>query len=240
MDWRILKAIKSLPLPKAVILGNHDRGYDQTGELLTRQLSFLGEIHCGWGLRKWHSPKIAVVGARPCSSGGGFYLSSEVCGAFGELTIEESVNRIVLAADEVERSQPLVILAHVGPTGLGSEADSICGRDWKIPSIDWGDKDLELALDKIRKKRIPDLVVFGHMHHSLKRGNRSRCTFIEDRLGTVYLNAACVPRRKKDSDGKNISHFSWVEFLDGRLKYAAHRWFREDKSIAYEHLLLSR
>ena len=63
-----------------------------------------------------------------------------------------------------------MILAHAGPTGLGSDVESPCGRDWKVPNVDWGDKDLELAIDKIRKKRIPDLVVFGHMHHELKSG----------------------------------------------------------------------
>ncbi len=239
-DLRLVKTIKNLPFPTAVILGNHDRGCDRTGELLKLQLNLLGDLHCGWSLRKWKSPKLSVVGARPCSSGGGFYLSAEVLGAFGSVSLQESARRIVLAAEEAPESEPLVILSHSGPTGLGSDADSPCGRDWKSPSMDWGDKDLELAIDQIRKKRIPDLVVFGHMHHSLKGGNRTRCTFFEDRWGTVYLNAACVPRRGMDSKGNQLTHLSWVEFIDGRLNYASHRWFNNDFSIAFEQILLNR
>ncbi len=239
-DVRLVKAIKNLNIPTALILGNHDRGYDLTGELLRLQLNILGNIHCGWGLRNWQSPKIAVVGARPCSAGGGFYLSPEVVGVFGPITLQESVNRIVLAAEDACEAMPLVILAHSGPTGLGSDADSPCGRDWRLPAVDWGDKDLELAIDQIRKKRIPDLVVFGHMHHSLKRGNKARKTFFEDRWGTIYLNAACVPRRKLDKDGNILHHLSWVQFLNGHLDYVSHRWFRNDTSIASEEILLNR
>ncbi len=239
-DLRLVKAIKNLPVPTAVILGNHDRGHDRTGELLRLQLNLLGDLHCGWRLREWNSPDVAVVGARPCSSGGGFHLSPEVLGAFGPITLQDSARRIALAAKEVPSSKPLVILAHAGPTGLGSDAESPCGRDWKVPAMDWGDKDLELAVDQIRKRRIPDLVVFGHMHHSLRGGGRTRRTFVEDRWGTVYLNTACVPRRCKDSDGNNLSHLSWVEFVNGRLNHVSHRWFRNDSSVAYEQLLLSR
>ena len=203
-------------------------------------MNLLGDLHCGWSYRKWEGPNIGIVGARPCSAGGGFRLSPEVIGAFGPITLNESVSRIVLAADEVPPSMPLVILAHSGPTGLGSSADSPCGRDWKLPALDWGDKDLELAIEKIRERRIPDLVVFGHMHHSLKGGSRTRTSFFEDRLGTVYLNAACVPRRSIDSEGRNVTHLSWVEFVNGCLTYVSHRWFHNDASIASESILLSR
>ena len=235
---RLAKAIRKLPIPTAVILGNHDRGSDRTGEVLRHQLNLLGDLHCGWRMRQWKLSSLGVIGGRPCSSGGGFRLSQEVLGAFGPITLEESVRRIILAADQVPVSIPLVILAHSGPTGLGSDASSPCGRDWKVPSLDWGDKDLELAITKIREKRIPDLIVFGHMHHSLKSGSRSRSTFIKDRWGTVYLNAASVPRYVKDSDGHTLRHLSWVEFIDGKLTYVAHKWFRKDASLAGEQILL--
>ena len=237
-DLRQASLIKNLPFPTAVILGNHDRGNDRTGEFLETHLRVLGDLDCGWSVREWPDLPLAVVGGRPCSSGGGFYLSPEVVGVFGPITLEESASRIANSADSVPSSTPLVILAHSGPTGLGSEAFSPCGRDWKSPSLDWGDKDLELAIDKMRKKRKPDLVVFGHMHHDLRKSNKTRITFIKDSSGISYLNTACVPRRGNDTNGKLLTHFSWVEFSGNRLVYASHRWFHLDASIAYEELLL--
>jgi|TARA_B100000959_G_scaffold265577_1_gene307188 uncharacterized protein (TIGR04168 family) len=236
-DFKLVKAIQQLPLPVAVILGNHDRGRDQTGEILSRQLKLLGERHCGWGLRQWRSPHVAVVGARPCSSGGGFYLSSAVEANFGPMSVNDSADRIVEAAMKAPAQWPLVVLAHSGPTGLGSDMQSPCGRDWKAPAIDWGDQDLAIALDRIRKHRVPQLVVFGHMHHELKRGQGCRQTFVQDRFGTVFLNAACVPRRGLDPSGRELCHLSWVEFVDGQLSAASHRWFLPDASVAYEQTL---
>ena len=64
---------------------------------------------------------------------------------------------------------PLIVMSHAGPSGLGSEPKSICGKDWKLPSLDWGDRDLSVAISQIQKRRKVDLVVFGHMHNRLKR-----------------------------------------------------------------------
>ncbi len=239
-DIKVVKAINSLSLPIAVILGNHDRGKDKTGELLQTQINLLKDKHCGWSLMEWSVSGISVVGARPCSAGGGFHLSEEVRAVYGEITLEESVNRIVIAAEKAPRDLPLIILAHSGPTGLGSEASSPCGRDWKPPALDWGDKDLALAIDKIRKKRIPDVVIFGHMHHNLKRGGGYRCTYKQDIWGTSYLNAACVPRKTKGSKGESLFHLSWIEFNNGLLTNAYHRWYRSDASVAYEETLFNR
>ena len=75
------------------------------------------------------------------------------------------------------------------------------------------------------------------MHHDLSRGRGKRRTFHKDCFGTIYLNAACVPRRGFDESGRMISHFSWVEFVDDKLTFAAHRWFLPDASIAYEESL---
>ena len=239
-DLGIVKDIRMISLPTAVILGNHDRGNDQTGVLLKNQISVLDELHCGWRLRKWESPPISVVGARPCSSGGGFHLSKAVKALYGSLSIQESAEMIVAAALEASCEWPLIVLAHSGPTGLGSEFSSLCGRDWKAPPIDWGDQDLALALSLIRKQRIPELVVFGHMHHYLKRGGKFRQTILQDCWGTFYLNAACVPRAGRDKNGRKVFHFSWVEFFNRRVDLVAHRWFFEDSSIAYEELLFQR
>ena len=134
----------------------------------------------------------------------------------------------------------MILLAQSGPTGLGSEASSLCGRDWKQPPLDWGDQDLAIAIDKIRKYRVPQLVVFGHMHHALKRTQGTRKTFFQDRWGTAYLNAACVPRRGIDSVGRTLCHFCWVEFNNGNLSLVTHRWYLPDGSIAYQETLLRR
>ncbi|WP_320676747.1 TIGR04168 family protein [Prochlorococcus sp. MIT 1300] len=239
-DLKLTKSIKALPIPTAVILGNHDTGRDHSGRLLQAQLNLLGDLHCGWSLRSWDKPDISVVGARPCSPGGGFYLSDAVRAVFGSISLVESASRISSAALNAPKDKPLVVLAHAGPTGLGSEANSPCGRDWKKPAIDWGDKDLELAVNQIRRKRIPDLVVFGHMHHSLKRSSTLRKTIYQDCWGTVYLNSACVPRNGLDVFGRNISHFSWVEFTSGKLTFVSHRWFSQDGEMIYEDVLLDR
>ena len=238
-DLRLVKQIQQLPLPIAIILGNHDRGHDSSGRLLQAQLSLLGELHCGWQLRNWQQPPLAVVGARPCSGGGGFFLSKAVQAVYGPMTSRQSADRIVEAAGYAPLNWPLVILAHSGPTGLGSEPNSLCGRDWKRPSMDWGDQDLAIALDEIRVKRIPDLVVFGHMHHQLKRGLGYRQTFFQDHWGTVYLNAACVPRRGVDESGDSLIHLAWAEFNHSRLCHVSQRWFSSDGSLAFKQTLFN-
>nr|WP_036903749.1 TIGR04168 family protein [Prochlorococcus sp. MIT 0601] len=238
-DFRLVKSIANLPLPSAVMLGNHDRGADASGDQLQSQLAILGDSNCSWRLRDWDYPPISVVGGRPCSPGGGYFLTTQVKGVFGPVSLEESAIRIFQASQNASKSIPLILLAHSGPSGLGSEAFSICGRDWKNPSLDWGDKDLAMAIDLIRKERSIDLVVFGHMHHKLRLGKGYRQTYYRDSLGTIYLNAASVPRKGIDESGELLSHFSWVQFLDGQIAHASHRWYRKDASIAYQETLLN-
>ncbi|WP_072013151.1 TIGR04168 family protein [Prochlorococcus marinus] len=240
-DLKLVKLISSLPIPTAVILGNHDRGKDLDGSKLKAQISLLANKNCAWDKSNWNNPLVSVVGARPCSAGGGYYLSPQMKAVFGHVSLDESVRRIVKAASDVPKDLPLIILAHSGPTGLGSDVTSPCGRDWKTPSVDWGDKDLELSIDQIRKSRDVDLVVFGHMHHQLKRGKGQRKTCHVDNLrDTVYLNTACVPRRGRDANGVELCHFSWVEFSKGKLINASHRWFRNDHSLAFKDTVYSR
>ena len=237
-DLRLVKAITRLNRPCAVILGNHDRGRDRSGEKLRQQLLMLGELDCSWRMRNWSSPPVAIIGCRPCSSGGGFHLSEAVRSVFGPVTEEESANRIVQAASGAPETWPLVLLAHSGPTGLGSDASSICGRDWKHPHIDWGDRDLAIAVEAMRHHRAADLVVFGHMHHCLRGGKGERLTFHRDRYGTAYVNAACVPRSGSDESGQTLIHFTWVEFEGRHLSLVCHRWFHLDGTLAYEQTLL--
>ena len=236
-DLRLTRRIAALPFPLAVILGNHDRGGDRSGDLLRQQLALLGGCNCGWTRLSWTNPALSIVGARPCSAGGGFHLSKAVEAVFGPITLEESASRIVAAAQQVPEDQPLIVLAHSGPTGLGSDASSPCGRDWKRPAIDWGDRDLALALDSMASQRRPDLVVFGHMHHQLKRGHGLRRSLLQDRHGTAFVNAACVPRCGLDGKDQPVLHLSWAEFDGRRLTHVSHRWYTPEAVLVHQESL---
>ena len=110
---------------------------------------------------------------------------------------------------------------------MGSDPNSICGKDWKEPSCDWGDRDLASAISKIQKKRKIDLVIFGHMHDRLKRNQGLRKMFKIDKEGTAYLNTAIVPRYKKNTNGELYVNFSWVEFVEKKLSHVSQRWYSE-------------
>ena len=237
---RIPARLAALPLPVACILGNHDAGRDASGRTLQRQLDALGDCHCGWDLRELRPPGLAVVGGRPASAGGGFHQSKAALAAFGPLSLHDSASRISAAALRADPALPLILLAHCGPSGLGSTAADPCGRDWKAPARDWGDQDLALAIDQIRRERPLPLVVFGHMHHRLKRGQGERLSYCVDRAGTAYLNTAFVPRHSYDDQGRALRHFSWVELRDGVVLEISHRWYTLDGALAYRHTLMRR
>ena len=74
---KIIKKINLINIPTFVILGNHDRGKDQSGETLLKQIRVLGEKNCAWDLKIFNN-QLNILCARPCSSGGGYYLSNEV------------------------------------------------------------------------------------------------------------------------------------------------------------------
>ena len=230
---KIIKKINEIKIPTYVILGNHDRGKDCTGEILLKQIRVLGGKCCAWDL-KIHDNQINLQSARPCSSGGGYYLSKEVKGVYGPITEQDSINKIIKCSEKTIKDIPLIIMSHVGPSGLGSEPESICGKDWKLPSLDWGDRDLSVAISQIQKKRKVDLVIFGHMHNRLKRNLGFREMFKIDRKGTFYFNTAVVPRYKTNLDGKFLINFSWVEFQDNKLIHVSHRWYSESGEIFEE------
>jgi len=234
---RIPALLRQLPLPVACVLGNHDAGKDDSGRTLQRQIDLLGELHCGWALRRLDQPELAVVGGRPGTAGGGFHLSRAAQAAFGPVSLQESADRITVAAAAAPAHWPLVLVAHSGPSGLGSDSGSPCGRDWKPPACDWGDLDLALAIQQIRRQRRVPLVVFGHMHHTLRRGQGERQSFCRDRAGTAYLNTACVPRHGTDGAGQALRHFSWVELAGMELVSASHRWYGLGAELLYEERL---
>jgi len=233
---RISRLVANLPHPVACVLGNHDAARDPDGVVLRRQLIALGDVHCGWGLRHLDPPGLAVVGGRPASSGGGYVLSAAVRSTWGPVPLEDSIARITTAAGAVPAQVPLVLLAHVGPTGLGSEAKDPCGRDWCRPARDWGDLDLAAAIARIRRHRPLPLVVFGHMHHRL-RGGGWRRSFLQDRQNTAYLNAAAVPRHGQDQGGCPLRHFAMVHLEGNQLLWAAQCWFDPEANLRWHHCL---
>ncbi len=234
-DIKLIKKINSIEIPTYIILGNHDRGKDKTGYKLEKQIRILKEKYCGWDLKVFNN-KINILGARPCSAGGGYFLSREVLGLYGPLTEEESVKKIIRCSQSSRKELPLLLLAHSGPTGLGSDASSICGKDWKEPALDWGDRDLYRAIKNIQDNRNVDIVIFGHMHNKLKRNQGMRQMFVRDSKGTCYLNAAVVPRYKKSDEGELIINFSWVVFKDKKLKYVSQRWYGNLGQIVKEEV----
>ena len=233
---KIIKKINSLQIPSYVILGNHDRGRDSSGEILLKQIRVLKEKYSAWNLNVFNN-QINILAGRPCSSGGGYYLSNEVKGVYGPISEVDSVNKIINCSEKAIKDLPIVIMAHAGPSGLGSEPESICGKDWKAPSLDWGDRDLAIAISEIQKNRMVELVVFGHMHNQLKRNLGLRDMFKLDNSGTAYLNTAIVPRYKTNGEGQLIINFSWVEFENKELSHISHRWYLEDGKIFEEKIL---
>ena len=157
-------------------------------------------------------------------------------GVYSPLTEEDSVKKIISCYENACPDLPLLILGHSGPIGLGSEPDSICGKDWKPPAMDWGDRDLSLAISKIQKERSLDIVVFGHTHNQLKRNQGLRKMFVVDKKGTAYLNCAVVPRYKKTENNEIIINFSWIEFQDNKLKLISQRWYTESGDIFSEDI----
>ena len=234
---KIIKKINEIKIPTFVILGNHDRGKDSTGEILSKQIRVLGEKYCAWDLKVFNN-QINLLSARPCSSGGGYYLSKEVKGVYGPITEQDSINKIIECSEKTVEDIPLIIMSHAGPLGLGSEPKSICGKDWKLPSLDWGDRDLSVAISHIQKRRKVDLVIFGHMHNRLKRNLGLREMFKIDSKGTIYFNTAVVPRYKTDTDGKLLINFSWIEFEKKELRHVSHRWYSESGEICEEDKFL--
>nr|GEV87135.1 protein ABHD17C-like [Tanacetum cinerariifolium] len=117
---------------------------------------------------------------------------------YGVHNMNESAKKISEAALGTPKNHSIILLAHNGPTGLGSNMDDICGRDWVRSGGDHGDPDLALAISQLKgdtKHSVP-LVVFGHMHKELAFGNGPRKMIVVGDDNTVYLNGAIVPRVK--------------------------------------------
>ncbi|MBD2149910.1 TIGR04168 family protein [Pseudanabaena sp. FACHB-1277] len=254
----VVRAIASLDIPKAIILGNHDAWYstgnphsknpskkqcpyDRTKEdRVQQQLEILGETHVGYGWLDFPELRLSVVGARPFSSGGSKWKKQHFYrDRYGINCFTESTQRITEAVKQTSQDT-LIFLGHSGPWGLGADEHSPCGKDWKPVGGDYGDPDLMEAISKSygMGKQIP-LVTFGHMHHRLRHNSqRTREAIATNDMGTVFLNAACSPRLIIESD-QTYRSFSIVTLESGQVQQISLLWLKGIDQISNEIVLLA-
>ena len=161
--------------------------------------------------------RVHLLAGRPHSMGGSTlsfapYLKER----YGVGTLEDSEARLRSLFDECDG--PIVFFSHNGPAGLGSDRDSIWGCDFRPDAGDFGDPDLAGALDYARSKGKRILaVVAGHMHHKLRGGGQRRWFIRDPEHGTVYINAARVPRILK-LDGERRHHHVSLQLENGDVR----------------------
>lgn len=241
----IVRAIAALDIPKASIFGNHDAWYTatpwgrkkcpynrQAEDWVQLQMDLLGPADVGYGKRDFPEFGVTVIGGRPFSWGGSEWKYEAFYRDRYEVhNFQESIERMQQAIDAAA-CDTLIFVGHCGPTGLGDQPESPCGRDWKPLGGDFGDPDLAAAIAyaKACGKTVP-LVTFGHMHHGLRhRQDIQRERLTRDRDHTVYLNAACVPRIVKTVTQVE-RNFSVVELDGGHVQTAALTWVNQDDVI---------
>ncbi|KAF8083782.1 hypothetical protein N665_0751s0001 [Sinapis alba] len=246
----LVQSVAALPFPKAVILGNHDAWHTQNLSKkpngVQTQLDILGDEHVGYQRMDFPSLKLSVVGGRPFSHGGDqLFRKKLLVKRYGVRDMNASAGSICRAAVETPEDHVVLILAHNGPTGLGSQAEDICGRDWSVEGGDHGDPDLEQALCQLKETTelsVP-LVVFGHMHKELEGGKGNRKMVVQDSdKKIVYVNGAIVPRVKETNEtpvgaaesesGGTVRAFTLVEILDGKIKKVVESWVQVTGSTA--------
>ncbi|MBX3462087.1 MAG: TIGR04168 family protein [Planctomycetes bacterium] len=228
-DVPIVRAVASLPVPKAVILGNHDAwqsfGRKTATDKLRESLDVLGEDHVAYAVREVPRAGISLVGARPFSWGGQSLRSPELYDEiYGIHTMRQSAAAIVDAARNAQH-RDLVILAHNGPLGLGDRTHDIFGKDFGKPGGDWGDRDLALAMQRIEGFGLRvRAVIAGHMHHRLVHPRGGRRTRFVRRGQTLFLNAAYVPRVRQDDNGDELSYFLRTRWQGGECTAVEEVW----------------
>ncbi|MBE9095440.1 TIGR04168 family protein [Tychonema sp. LEGE 07203] len=250
----VVRAIAQLDIPKAAVFGNHDAWYTATEwgrsqcpydrqkeNWVKQQLDLMGEAHVGYSKRDFPELGLTVVGSRPFTWGGSEWRYNDFYSEwFGVESFEESARRIAGAAADAD-CENVIFLGHTGPTGLGEAPGDPCGRDWKPLGGDWGDPDFAEAIDRTRSsgKHVP-LVTFGHMHHKLRHTKHElRKSVKVSAEGTVYLNAASVPRIV-ERDCSKLRNFSIVLLENGTVSEASLVWLGEDLAVALEEILYRR
>ncbi len=250
----IVEQVAQLPIPSAIALGNHDAWhsatpwgrqkcpYDRSREdRVQQQLDALGANHVGYGKREFLEQQLSVVGGRPFSWGGPDWKYADFYSErFGIGSMQDSGDRIVEAVRQTQH-KTLIFLSHNGPAGLGDQPEAPCGRDWRPIGGDYGDPDLQSAIRtaKASGKQVP-LVAFGHMHHNLRhRKDRLRQRVCLSSDGTLYLNAACVPRVAELNSVRH-SNFSVVQLIDKQVAQVQSVWVSAQGAIAQTEQLFEQ
>jgi uncharacterized protein (TIGR04168 family) len=203
----IARSLSSLKRPALVMLGNNDvQEYAAIAAELTYQRGLAGLMSegegeaatppirtCGFSAHPLDLSglRATLIACRPFAMGGNeLSFPAELCERYSVASLDDSRDRLRALVDSTD-SEHLVFLAHNGPTGLGTAASDPWGRDFGGKTGDWGDRDLADAIAYAHERgRRPLAVIAGHMHWSDARPRR---WFVE-RKGTLYVNAACVPR----------------------------------------------
>lgn len=247
----VVRTIAALDLPKAAILGNHDAWYSASDwgksrcpydrhleDRVQQQLDLLGVHHVGYGKLELPQFDVTVVGSRPFSWGGETWKNAEFYQQrYGINSFQDSIE-LILQVVQAAESENIIFMGHNGPLGLGDRPEDPCGKDWPPLGGDYGDGDFATAIAQSRTlgKKIP-LVVFGHMHHSLRhRKDQPRKALVTSPEGTVYLNAANVPRIIQ-REGERLRNFSIVHLENQQVTKASLIWLHQDFRIASEQVL---
>lgn len=228
-DVEMAKLVAALPVPKAVMLGNHDAwqsfGRKASTPKLREVLAALGDDHLAYSVREVPAAGVSVIGARPFSWGGPSLRSPELYDEiYGIHTMRQSAAAIADAARNAQH-RDLVILAHNGPLGLGTQTHDPFGKDFGKPGGDWGDRDLALAIQRIEGFGLRvRAVIAGHMHHKLVHPRGGERTRFARRGDTLFLNAAHVPRVRQTADGDELGHFLRTRWQQGECVAIEEVW----------------
>jgi uncharacterized protein (TIGR04168 family) len=203
-----------------------------------RQIDAVGKDFVGYRAKDFLDLGVTVIGARPFSWGGPEWKNTSFYKErFGMKGFGESADRMMEAVSDA-RTKHLIFIGHNGPAGLGSTAESPCGKDWGDAPSDYGDPDFALVLKRCRdlRKSVP-LVGFGHMHHGLRHRKDVKRQSIAQDQGTVYVNAAAVPRMVRVGDETRFN-YSIVTLVNGVVKELALTWVSDrtgvcDRRVSY-------
>jgi uncharacterized protein (TIGR04168 family) len=166
-------------------------------------------------------------------------VGSEMC-IRDSTDLEESADKIFKAVKSAAY-ETIIFIGHNGPSGLGDRPEDPCGKDWHPIGGDFGDPDFGAAISQslTAGKTIP-LVTFGHMHHTLRHTKKVlRKPVFRSPEGTIYLNAARVPRIV-ENNGQKLRNFSLVTLEAGVVSQASLVWLGNDYQVESAEILYER